>query len=75
MKSLGNLGRYRIYFIVAVVSLLVGGLVVAIGAYQVMPISASQVERVFVDIDGNGTLDFLVEGSVIYNTGFLDQTK
>ena len=49
---------------------LVGGLAVAgLGYYLVPAVPSTAVRQVFVDVDGNGTLDLLLYGEVVLNTG------
>lgn len=50
----------------ALVGLALGGTLMGLAAWRVMPIEATAVNRVFADVDGDGALDFIVSGWVVY---------
>jgi hypothetical protein len=63
----GNLGgKLPTWLITAVMGLLVGGAAMGWAAYQTMPIRATEVQRVFADVNGDGIADLIVSGWVIY---------
>ena len=56
--------------VVMVISVIAGTILggVLFGGHDVMAsIGAQEIRQVFVDVNGDGKLDLLVEGSVIYN--------
>jgi hypothetical protein len=62
----GLWARLRPYLLTAAVSLALGGAMVGSLSYLTMPIVATEVERVFVDVNGDGAPDFLVSGFVVF---------
>ncbi len=46
--------------------LALGGAVVGLAAYEVMPIRGVPVENVIIDLNADGRPDFLITGLVIY---------
>jgi len=61
-----TLGKARQWLLAAALGLLVGGAAVGYVAYQTMPIAATEVQRVFADVNGDGVPDLIVSGWVIY---------
>jgi hypothetical protein len=59
-------GKLPTWLITAALGLLVGTAAALAVAYQVMPIAATQVQRVFADVDGDGTPDLIVSGWVVF---------
>jgi hypothetical protein len=54
---------------------LAGGLTAAGLGYALVPaVPSTAVRQVFVDVDGNGTLDLLLYGEVVLNSGPLAQS-
>lgn len=63
-----------IFVVVLVAALLFGGAVFALPVLDKQPeptqaVEYQTVQEVFVDIDGDGQVDFLAEGKVILNRG------
>src|SRR3990167_9660855 len=55
--------------IVPFLCLIVGGAIALGVGYWYLAIPANHVENVFVDVNGDGQLDLLVTGEVVYNKG------
>ena len=64
--AIPKVGKLRQWLIAGACGLLVGGAAATALAYQVMPVKATPVERMIVDIDGDGAPDFLVSGWVVF---------
>jgi hypothetical protein len=59
-------GKLRPWLIGAGLGLLVGGAAVGYAAYQTMPVQATEVQRIFADVDGDGAADLILSGWVIF---------
>jgi len=58
--------RARQWLLAAALGLLVGGAAVGYVAYPTMPIAATEVQRVFADVNGDGVPDLIVSGWVVF---------
>lgn len=58
--------QLRLWALGALMGLAVGSALMAAAAYRVMPIKATAVERVFADVNGDGSQDFIVSGWIVF---------
>lgn len=64
VPSLG--AKLRPWLLAALVGALAGAAAMGYVAYQTMPIRATEVDRVFADVNGDGAPDLIVSGWVVY---------
>lgn len=59
---------YYLLALVVMVVLLMGGFMVGASMVEAEELPVQQVGNFFIDIDGNGTVDYVLRGEVIFNS-------